>query len=89
MDSASLQARIQHEVAELRTLHPQIALCRTTLDEWTERGQARYALRLDIRWTGHQSLVSGPAKDEVNAALRAAFDAARAALITGSERKSA
>ena len=77
MDSASLQARIQHEVADLRTLYPQIEACRATLDEWKEGDQARYALQLDIRWAQHQTLVSGTAKDDVNAALRAAFEAAR------------
>lgn len=72
MDSASLQARIQHEVADLRTLYPQIEACRATLDEWKEGDQARYALQLDIRWAQHQTLISGTAKDDVNAALRAA-----------------
>lgn len=78
MDSASLQARIQHEVADLRTLYPQIEACRATLDEWQEGEETRHALRLDIRWPQHQTLISGAAKDSASAALRAAFEAARA-----------
>jgi len=77
MDRESLQIRIEHELAELRALFPQISACRSALDEWQEDGESRYALRLDIRSPQHQTLVSGAAKDNPLGALRAAFDAAR------------
>lgn len=76
MESDSLQARIQHESAELMALHPQISVCRATLDKWKEATEERYSLRLDIRWPQHQSLISGPARSSAYEALRAAFDAA-------------
>jgi hypothetical protein len=79
VDRESLQSRIQHELAELRACFPQISACHSTFDEWTEDQDSRYALRLDIRWPQHQTLVSGDAKDNPLDAVRAAFDAARAA----------
>lgn len=77
MDRESLQARIHHEVAGFQARFPQISACRATLDEWQEEGTSRYALRLDIRWPQHQTLVSGEAKDDPLGAVRAALDAAR------------
>jgi hypothetical protein len=79
MDSESLQTRIEHELAELRSRFPQISACHSALEEWTEDRENRFALRLDIRWPQHQTLVSGDAKDNPLDAVRAAFDAARAA----------
>ncbi len=80
MDSSSLQARIQYEVADLRALYSQIEVCRATLDQWKEGEETRYALQLDIRWPQHQTLISGTANDHADAAVRASFDAARRAL---------
>ena len=77
MDRERLQARIQHESAELLALHPRIALCRTTLEQGQGRGESRYALRLDIRWPEHQTLVSGPPQPSAEAAVAAGFAAAR------------
>jgi hypothetical protein len=77
MESESLQARIQHESAELMALHPQIGVCRATLDRWKEGTEDRYSLSLDIRWPQHQTLISGDAKDSALGALEAAFGAAR------------
>jgi hypothetical protein len=71
-----LHARIQHEIAELRAAYPRIDACHATLDEWHEGSVVRHALQLDIRWPQHQSLISGPARDNAHAALRAAFDLA-------------
>lgn len=77
MDRQGLQARIQHESAELLALHPRIALCRAVLEQWQERGATRHALRLDLRSPEHQRLVSGPAEASAEAAITAAFAAAR------------
>ena len=77
MDRPALETRIQLELAELRARFPQISACRSTLDEWKEDGDSRYALRLDIRWPQHQTLVSGAAKGDAVGALHAALDAAR------------
>jgi hypothetical protein len=76
MDRETLDARIQLELVELQARCPQISACRSTLDEWQEDGDSRYALRLDIRWPEHQTLVSGAAKDNPLGALRAALEAA-------------
>ncbi len=77
MDRESLQAQIHHEVAEFQARFPQITACRSTLDEWLEEGRSRYAVRLDIRWPEHQTLVSGEAKDSPLGAVRAALETAR------------
>jgi hypothetical protein len=76
MDIDSLQARIAHERAELCTRYPHISDCGTALVQWDEAGKKRYALRLDIRWPQHQSLISGPARPSAEQAVEAAFDAA-------------
>lgn len=76
MDRETLEARIELEAAHLKARFPQISACRSTLDEWQEDGDSRYALRLDIRWPQHQTLVSGAAKDNPLGALRAALEAA-------------
>lgn len=75
MESDSLQARIQHEIAELRARFPRIGGCHPTLEQW----EGLHALRLDIRWPQHQSLVSGPARASAEEAVRAGFEKARQA----------
>lgn len=77
MEADSLQARIQHESAELMALYPKISACRTILDEWKDGVDSRYSLRLDIRGPNHQTLISGEAKDTAAAAIAAAFKDAR------------
>lgn len=77
MDFDTLQARIEHESAELRGAFPQVASCESALVQWSDNGQARYSLGLDIRWPQHQSLVSGPAETGAEAAVGAAFRRAR------------
>ncbi|HZM35741.1 MAG TPA: hypothetical protein VFC18_14765 [Burkholderiales bacterium] len=77
MDFDSLQARIEHEIAELRGAFPRVASCESALVQWSENEQARYSLGLDIRWPQHQSLVSGPAEASAEAAVGAAFRRAR------------
>lgn len=76
MKSDTLHAHIEHEIAELRASIPRISVCHPTLEQWEDR----HALRLDIRWPQHQSLVSGPASATPEAAVRAAFDKAAEAL---------
>jgi len=77
MDSDSLQANITHESAALRAQYPYITDCHTALLKWSERGELRYTLHLDIRWPQHQTIISGAAKDNPAAAIAAAFEAAR------------
>jgi hypothetical protein len=67
---------IEHRIAELRAAYPRIAVCHATLDEWHEDAGPRHALRLDIRWPQHQSLVSGPARPSVRGAVQAGFEVA-------------
>lgn len=76
MDTASVQARIEHESAELRALYPHVRHCHAALLGWREPAGTRYALRLDIRWPDHQTLLSGEAQDEPGAAITAGFRAA-------------
>jgi hypothetical protein len=77
MDADSLQAQIQHESAELHALYPDIKKCHTALVRWTDPEGGHYSLRLDIRWSGHQMLVSGEVKDSAAAAIEAGFKKAR------------
>jgi hypothetical protein len=76
MKNDSLRAGLEHRIAELRAAHPRISACHATLDEWHEDTGPRYALRLDIRWPQHQSLVSGPARASAEEAMQAAFEKA-------------
>lgn len=77
MDTESLHARIEHEKAELHGQFPHIADCHSAMLRWADEGRPRYSLGLDIRWPQHQTLVSGPAKDDAAAAIAAAFELAR------------
>ena len=77
MDIDSVQARLAHESAELRARYPHITDCGTPLVQWDEAGKKRYALRLDIRWPQHQTLLSGEPRDDALAAIAAAFASAR------------
>lgn len=76
MKPDTLQADIEHRIAELRAAYPRIAVCHATLDEWHEDAGPRHALRLDIRWPQHQSLMSGPARPSMRAAVQAGFELA-------------
>ena len=77
MDTDSVQARIEHQTADLRTLYPYIKDCHSALVRWKTDGEERYSLNLDIRWPQHQALVAGESKDSAVAAIAAGFDAAR------------
>jgi hypothetical protein len=77
MDIDSVQARIEHESAELRARYPHITDCSSLLVQWDEAGKKRYSLRLDIRWPQHQTLLSGEPEDDALAAIAAAFASAR------------
>ncbi|MCX7960071.1 MAG: hypothetical protein N2653_00665 [Burkholderiales bacterium] len=83
MKDERLEALIEHDVAELRAAFPQIAEVRSSLESWNEGEARRYSVGLDIRWAGHQTLVSGPARSGMHEAVRAAFDAARERLRAG------
>lgn len=73
MSADSVRQRIEHEVAELRASHPQVSACDSALVQWSDNGAPRYSLHLDIRWPNHQTLVSGPAHDNADAAISAGF----------------
>ncbi|HJY76432.1 MAG TPA: hypothetical protein VKE95_07360 [Burkholderiales bacterium] len=77
MDIDSVQARIEHESAELRARYPHITGCHSALIQWSDAGRKRYSLALDLRWPEHQTLVSGEAMDDAGAAVAAAFARAR------------
>lgn len=77
MDTQSVHARIEHESAELRALYPHIKDCLAALVRFSDAQGPHYALRLDIRWPQHQTLVSGEPKDDAAAAIEAGFHAAR------------
>ena len=77
MSGESLQARIEHEGAELRALYPHIRTCHTALVRWTNADGPHYSLHVDVRWPDHQTLVSGEAKDSAEAAIDAGFRNAR------------
>jgi hypothetical protein len=72
-----VQERIEQETVRLRAGFPQVADCRTALVQWKEGDATRYSLHLDIRWPQHQTLISGQARDSAEAAIGAAFQAAR------------
>jgi hypothetical protein len=80
MDSPSVQARIEHEIAQLRARFPQVIDCHTALVHWKDGGAARYSLYLDIRWPNHQTLVSGRARDSAEGAISTGFIQAKEAL---------
>jgi len=77
MGVQSTQERIEQETVQLRAAFPAIQHCHTALVQWKEDDAARYSLHLDIRWPQHQTLVSGQARDSAEAAIGAAFQAAR------------
>lgn len=81
------QARIEHEIAELRGACPRITSCHSALRTWFEDGAQRHSLWLDIRWPEHQSILSSPACDSIEQALQAGFDKARAALDERRQRR--
>jgi hypothetical protein len=77
MDTESLQARIEHESAELRALYPHIKDCQAALRRWSDAEGVHHSLHLDIRWPQHQSLVSGEAHADAAVAIEAGFRTAR------------
>jgi len=77
MDIDSVQARIEHESAELRAHYPHITGCHSALIQWNDAGRKRYSLSLDIRWPQHQTLMNGEAMEDAGAAIAAAFSRAR------------
>ena len=77
MDTESLQARIEHESAELRALYPHIKDCQAALVRWSDAEGVHHSLHLDIRWSQHQTLLSGPPRDDGASAIEAGFLAAK------------
>jgi hypothetical protein len=82
MKKETLQADIEHRIAELCAAYPRISQCSARMEDWREAGKLCYALRLDIRWPQHQSLVSGPACASTEEAVEAAFAKATNSLTT-------
>lgn len=77
MDPQSTRERIEQETVQLRAGFPHIKDCHSALVQWKEGDATRYSLHLDIRWPQHQTLISGQARDSAEAAIGAAFQAAR------------
>jgi hypothetical protein len=77
MDPQSVQARMEHETAQLRALFPRITECHTALVQWRHGEALRWSLHLDIRWPQHQTLLSGETRDSAEAAIAAAFHQAK------------
>ena len=76
MKSDSLQAGIEHRIAELRAAYPRISACQASLEDWHEGAEPRWSLRIEVRWPQHQCLISGPARASAEQAVQAAFDTA-------------
>ena len=76
MKNDGLHAELGHRIAELRARHARVYSCEALIEDWQEDGEARHAVRLDIRWPQHQSLIAGPARASAAQAVRAAFDKA-------------
>jgi hypothetical protein len=77
MDTESIQARIEHETAELRGLYPEVIHCHAVLLQWTEGTEPRFSLHLDIRRPQQQLVVNGEQRADAQTALAAGFGAAR------------
>ena len=77
MDPQSTHERIEQETVQLRAGFPHIEHCHSALVQWKDGDDPRYSLYLDIRWPQHQTLISGQARDSAEAAIGAAFQAAR------------
>ena len=76
MKNEGLHAELGHRIVELRARHPRVHGCDALIEAWREDGEPRHAVRLDIRWPQHQSLIAGPARASAAQAVRAAFDRA-------------
>ena len=74
--SDPLPASIEHRIAELRARYPRITFCRAALGHWAKGGESRHALRFDIRWPQHQTLLSGPPCSSAERAVEAGFERA-------------
>ena len=80
MRSDSLQALIEHGIADLRAAYPRITSCQFALQGSRDGERVRHSLWLDIRWPEHQSIVSGPACASEHEAVQASLDKARLVL---------
>lgn len=76
--SPDLQSRIHDRAAKLESLHPQLTRCRVTVEQrHRHQHQGRqFAVRLQVRMPGHDIVVTHEHDEDVQAALRDAFDAA-------------
>jgi hypothetical protein len=77
MVSDSLHAFIEHGIAELRGAYPRITSCLFALRGSPDGERKLHSLWLEIRWPGHQSIVSGPACESEHAAVEAGLEKAR------------
>ncbi len=76
--SPALESRIRDRAAKLESLHPHLTRCRITIEQrHRHQHQGRqFAVRLQIRMPGHDIAVTHEHDEDVQAALRGAFDAA-------------
>lgn len=73
MEPGGLQARIEHGIAELRAAYPRVGSCHFALHTWREGDRTLHSLWLDIRWPGHQTVLSGPPCANPGEAIEAAL----------------
>lgn len=76
--SPALQDRIREKAIKLHALHPRITTCRVTVERHRRdvpQG-GRFSVRIDVHMPDHEVLVSQDDGEDVNVALRQAFDGA-------------
>ena len=77
MRSDSLQALIEHGIADLRAAYPDITSCQFALQGARDGEHMRHSLWLDIRAPQHQSIVCGPVCPSEHEAVQAGLEKAR------------
>ena len=77
MRSDSLQALIEHGIADLCAAYPDITSCQFALQGARDGERMRHSLWLDIRAPEHQSIVCGPACASEHEAVQAGLAKAR------------
>ncbi|HEU0204214.1 MAG TPA: HPF/RaiA family ribosome-associated protein [Burkholderiaceae bacterium] len=77
--SESLDARIQEKVAKLERFHPRITSCRVWVEKLSRQHQQgnTFSVRIDVHVPEHEIVVNREQDEDLNVAVREAFDAAR------------
>jgi ribosome-associated translation inhibitor RaiA len=76
-NSPALQERIREKATKLHALHPRITTCRVTIERRHAPLQGgQYSVRIDLHLPEHETLVSHDDSEDVQVALREAFDGA-------------